>query len=262
MVNATALFGFSVAGVRHLKGSLSAPRILVGSPSGALDFDNSVLNLGSTIGLLFDFTIGNNGVGKAYTYKTGLCSDGALLPVTLTSFEGQKQEESVLLKWTSTEEANLSGYELQRSTDGTDYSNIAVIFAKNSISKNEYQFTDLHPVKGTNYYRLKMNDVDGKYRYSNIVTVRFDQSVTGDVAIAPNPVQTEFRVKFNGLGKGVYKMELYSTGGQLIRMKKVSITQPLQFESMSFGTKPAPGIYWLNISVNDNKVKTLRVFVE
>src|SRR5207253_9899519 len=64
-VNATALFGFSVAGVPRIKGIASSPRIMVGSPSGALDFDNSILNLGSTLGLLFDFTFGNNGVGKS-----------------------------------------------------------------------------------------------------------------------------------------------------------------------------------------------------
>ena len=74
-VNAVSLFGFSVAGVPKTRGLGSSPRILVGSPSGALDFDNSLLNLGSTLGLLFNFVAGDNGPGKPF-YSIPKCVQG------------------------------------------------------------------------------------------------------------------------------------------------------------------------------------------
>jgi len=261
-VNTTALFGFSVAGVKGVKGPLSAPRILVGAPTGALDFDNSILNLGSTIGLLFDFTLGNNGLGKAYLFRSAVCLDNSPLPVTLTNFAAQKQQKDVLLNWTSYEEANLKGYELEKSTDGNNFSMIALVFARNSPSRSDYNFKDEHPAQGVNYYRLKINDNDGHYSYSSTVFVKFEESIDEDIIIAPNPVQSEANVKFTGLNKGIYKMELFNTNGQLIQTKTINITQFEQYESLQLDKRVGSGVYWLNISGKNNTIKTLKLLVQ
>jgi hypothetical protein len=261
-VNATALFGYSVAGVRSLKGPLSAARILVGSPSGALDFENSVLNLGSTLGLLFDFAIGDNGVGKGYTFKSGLCLDGGVLPMRLTDFTGEKLEKSVLLKWETKVESNVQGYELQRSTDGTNFTTIALVFAKNDFTSNDYGYTDRTPAKGVNYYRLKINDNDAKYTYSSTISVRFDEKVSGEVIMLNNPVHSSIKVRFAGLEKGTYKMELFNTGGQLMQTKSINVTQHDQYETMNLNNNTPSGVYWLSITDNNQKIKTIKIFID
>jgi hypothetical protein len=261
-VNTTGLFGFSVAGVKGVKGPLSAPRILVGAPTGALDFDNSILNLGSTIGLLFDFTLGNNGLGKAYMFRSAVCLDNSPLPVTLINFTAQKQQKSVMLNWASFEEANLKGYELQKSADGNNFNTIALVFARNSVSRSDYNFKDEHPVQGINYYRLKMIDNDDHYSYSNTVSVKFEESIDRDIIIAPNPVQSEAKVKFTGLNKGIYKMEFFNSNSQLVQTKTINITQFEQYESLKLDKRVGSGVYWLNISDKNNTIKTLKVLVQ
>ncbi|MEO6949799.1 MAG: Ig-like domain-containing protein [Ginsengibacter sp.] len=72
-INAGSLLGFSVAGARHIRGPLQGVRALVGAPGAALDFGSGLLNLGNTLGTLFSFTAGNNGLGKAYTYGFDNC---------------------------------------------------------------------------------------------------------------------------------------------------------------------------------------------
>lgn len=70
-VNAGSLLGYSVAGVGHIRGLTKSSRIIVGGPGKALDFSTGLLSLGNTLGTLFSFTAGNNGLGKAYAFGFG-----------------------------------------------------------------------------------------------------------------------------------------------------------------------------------------------
>lgn len=70
-INAGSLLGYSVAGAGRIRGRLSSARILVGAPGKALDFSPGLLNLGNTLGTLFSFVAGDNGLGKSYAYGLG-----------------------------------------------------------------------------------------------------------------------------------------------------------------------------------------------
>jgi len=70
-INAGSLLGYSVAGAGHIRGKLRGVRAIVGAPGKALDFSTGLLNLGNTLGTLFGFAAGNNGLGKAYAYGLG-----------------------------------------------------------------------------------------------------------------------------------------------------------------------------------------------
>lgn len=72
-INAGSLLGYSVAGARHVCGAMRGVRALVGAPGAALDFGSGILALGNTLGTLFNFTAGNNGLGKAYLYGFNDC---------------------------------------------------------------------------------------------------------------------------------------------------------------------------------------------
>lgn len=259
-VNATALVGYSVAGARYVQGRARAVRALVGGPSNTLDFGSGLLNLGNTLGTTFSFVFDNNGLGKAYTFPFISCN--ITLPATLMEFRGQKKDKTVQLTWTTSNEDNVNYYELQRSTDGTNYSPIAMAFGKGD-ARNEYAYIDTRPFFGVNYYRLKIVDRDGSFGYSSVVTARFDEKLPGDVVVAPNPVvSNDIKVKMIGLTAGVYRLELMNTAGQLLQSKTVKVSQYDQTETMMRSANMPAGVYWLNV-YNDthDRVKTVRVFM-
>ncbi len=70
-INAGSLLGFSVAGGGHTSGRLKGVRAIVGAPGGALDFSSGILALGNTLGTLFSFVAGQNGLGKTYAFPLG-----------------------------------------------------------------------------------------------------------------------------------------------------------------------------------------------
>ena len=258
-VNATALIGFSVAGAGHIKGLTQGNRALVGGPSNSLDFGVGLLNLGNTLGTTFDFVFDDNGLGKSYVYSFSTCN--ATLPVTLVNFAGRSVNKTVSLDWSSVSEDNFDYYQLQRSTDGIRYETIVVAFAKNT-QHNVYNYIDKLPYTGVNYYRLKMIDRDKKFTYSNIVTVRFDQQLQGDIVIAPNPVQSDINVRMTGLEKGIYRLELQNTLGQTFMTRTVTVNQFAQTETIQRNGAMATGIYWVNVYDNMNtKVKSIRILM-
>ena len=94
------------------------------------------------------------------------------LPVTLLSFRGYKDGSRNQLRWTTTTELNNRGFEVQRSTDGINYSVIgfvnSIALFGNSSSDLDYTFTDNNPT-------LKMFDKLPAYR-TPVVEVLCDKN--------------------------------------------------------------------------------------
>jgi len=125
--------------------------------------------------------------GCALSFQTASIQVSSPLPLTLTSFEATAQDATVLLRWTTASEQNVSHFEIERSIDGTVFAPIGnVKAAGNSRLPENYQFTDPAPGTGKIYYRLKMVDLDGAVTYSKIAAVSIIPQLTV-TSVAPNP---------------------------------------------------------------------------
>ncbi|MEO6253542.1 MAG: S8 family serine peptidase [Ferruginibacter sp.] len=109
------------------------------------------------------------------------------LPVSLVSFEAVKQTSKVLLQWTTEQELNADKYIVERSSDGINYTAIGTKTAFNNNQQNNYRLTDMQPLPGLNFYRLKMIDKDAGFRYSPIRKINFSNP-GDDISVYPNPV--------------------------------------------------------------------------
>ena len=109
------------------------------------------------------------------------------LPLTLLSFEALKQTGKVLLQWMTDNESDASRFIVERSPDGVAYSGIGSVMALNHTGQNNYTFNDLQPFPVLNFYRLKMLNNDGSYRYSPVRKVNFGVAAD-DISVYPNPV--------------------------------------------------------------------------
>jgi len=256
-VNATALLGFSVAGAGYTMGHAKGVRAIVGGPANALDFGSGLLNLGNTLSTTLNFVFDNNGLGKAYGFGFTNCM---LLPVKISRFTAEPVNARVLIQWVSETEENLNYYELQRSPDGINFENIAMVFKKEPAS-DDYSFPDKKPFV-LNYYRLKMVDMDGKISYSGIISVSFKTNASATISIAPNPVQATFQVTMNGLQQGNYRIELHNASGQVLMNKIINVKQPIQFETFP-RQNMAAGIYWINVyNTINTRINSIKVMLQ
>lgn len=132
--------------------------------------NNSVVSFNALGGQTYYVRVTTNNtfdpaVGPLAIYISGLSA----LPVTMKDFRISKvTDKSIGLVWQTADESQMRAYFVQRSNDGRTFTDIGSLPAKNEAS-NEYNFTDNQPLSGTNYYRLRIVDMDDKVEYSKIV---------------------------------------------------------------------------------------------
>ena len=118
------------------------------------------------------------------------------LPVNLLSFQAQRSGRVNLLNWATAQEVNLSHFVIERSTDGSRFTEIGRIAGLgNTSGDRQYRFTDAAPVNGYNYYRLRSEDRSGALKYSDIRKVKNTGSAS--ISIFPNPVDQQLTLNIS-----------------------------------------------------------------
>ena len=113
---------------------------------------------------------------------------GNPLPVSWLSFTANREESIVLLDWATASEKNTDYFEVERSTNGHEFTAIGRLQAAgNSLDVQEYSFADLAPQDGTLYYRIRQVDIDAQFSFSGIRVVNPIQAHDGFM-VYPNPV--------------------------------------------------------------------------
>ncbi|HMP14385.1 MAG TPA: T9SS type A sorting domain-containing protein [Saprospiraceae bacterium] len=120
-------------------------------------------------------------------------STKAVLPIELLSFGGRQAGAAIQLYWETATERNNDYVEVQRSRDGKRFEALGrVLGAGNSATPLRYTFSDVQPLPGVNYYRLRQVDFDGKEEYHRVIAVLFrDGKSEGTVQVFPTLAQDQ-----------------------------------------------------------------------
>ncbi|MBL7693596.1 MAG: T9SS type A sorting domain-containing protein [Ferruginibacter sp.] len=117
----------------------------------------------------------------------GIGMSQVALPLQLLSFTANRKDKTALLQWVTSDEKNVSRFEIYKGTGITPLRFLGSTPARNNNgSNNLYQYTDNSPSYGMNYYQLKIFDFDNRFKTSTIEVVRFDDMNT--IRIYPNPI--------------------------------------------------------------------------
>lgn len=155
------------------------------------------------------------------------------LPIKLRNFTVGKfgNERISDLRWSSSSEINSDYFDVERSEDGFTFISIGQQDATgNSSTEQNYAMLDrsLPNSRGTQdvfYYRLKMVDLDGKYEYSDVRSIRFDNENNIDVVAYPNPTSGKLFVNISTpdydetLSTNAF---IYDLSGKLVNKSAVS----------------------------------------
>ena len=169
-----------------------------------------------------------------------------LVPVELVSFIGSRSGSTVLLQWITGTEANNYGFEIQRSTNKTDFETIGFVEGSGTTaSPTSYSFSDGSAAKEqTWYYRLKQIDYDGTASFSGLAEVEAELPV-GFFLFQnyPNPFNPVTTVSFTLPKAMEAQLKLYDiTGKEVYEIFAGEL--PQGYHSMKIdGTKLASGVY-------------------
>lgn len=218
-----------------------------GSPKGRFAFTTCVNN--QSVAVWSE----NRGAGNN-VYAQAITSFG-VLPVAMKSFTATKKDNACDLNWTTISEINCTSFEIERASDKMFFSKIGKVNSK-SVSGNsnislQYYFQDNTPLIGNNYYRLKQLDIDGNYKYSNIVMIKFDETSALSIqSIFPNPVVEFAEINLFSKFSGKCNIVLYDEAGRKINQfakQLINGNNIIDFNT----TGLSKGIYIINVTTDN-----------
>lgn len=196
--------------------------------------------------------------GDALSYSSDrfkvVLSPTGVLPVNFISIAAKKQGANVQLNWSLGTESNVKQYEIERSSDGTDFESVGML-AFDAALNGSYSWLDQVPVYGWNYYRIRAVDKDGNARYSSVVKVRYSNNITSAIGVYPNPVTgKKLFIRFQNQPAGNYKVLVLNDAGQQMIVRDVDISGNDQTIRLDWNNNWPHGIYTIQVMNHETTV--------
>jgi hypothetical protein len=239
--------------------------ITLGSVStGSLPIDNSwhqyVFSFVATV-TTGDIFLRNNALGG---FGNDLAIDDIslsmlcnVLPISLINFNAQKQGSNALLKWSTTSLVTYNYFEIERSADGSNWSDIGRIDADTlNASVLNYSYPDNSPLTGTNYYRIKGFDANGEVLYSVTEIVQFNSSTQWMVSLYPNPATSSTSIKLQ-TNQPIQMIRVFDINGKLMMLKNIAESETSSVYPLNINSYPT-GMYILQVANNTGGINNIK----
>ena len=181
------------------------------------------------------------------------------LPIIVNYLTGRKQGSNHLLNWKITcNAAQGATMELQRCGDARNYTGIYTIAADAIRCQQPFDYTDAAPLKGMNYYRLKITDAAGRITYSSVVALLNAVKGFDIISIAPNPVTNgSFTLNIASAQAGKMDIQIVDMQGRMVNRQTVQVIAgatiiPVHVPNLAAGT------YTLFATIGDDKSRVIR----
>lgn len=185
-------------------------------------------------------------------FVTGLINSA--LPVTLQRITASPTQNGNLVEWQVTNEVNFLHYEVEHSGDGNNFAKLSIVPATQS---NLYRYLHRNPGAVTNYYRLKMVDIDGNYSYSRTVSCAAGDLVNA-LSILRNPFVDNLQLKLEVNEDMEANIEIADLAGRLLLRKKINVRKGSNIISLPETSSLLKGIYLVRLNSNGFN-KTIKV---
>lgn len=172
------------------------------------------------------------------------------LPIEYSYLQSRPSIEGVNLSWQTFSEKNNLGFDIERSTNATDFKKVFEVQAK---GPNVYSVID--PTAEINtlyYYRFKQKDINGQYKYSNVTSteIRADDIVK----VYPNPAADKINFIIDHENEVSYKIEIFNAFGKIIYSAEISGDE-LKNEMITINTNSyESGIYFYNCVIGSKTI--------
>ena len=235
---------------------------VVGSESSLLmrKFSTSGNTLGGTVNVSLN-TLTNTGF-TSFSDFTGE-AQAIPLPVELLYFDGLLDNGEVHLTWATASEFNNHYFEVMRSVDGKNFESLTTIEGAGTSSEQlTYEFFDVRPVTGYNYYRLDQYDFDGQSASTPIIVIENLFMGRGlSINVFPNPATNRNITLELESGNAInsIKVIILSLKGEIIFEREFDATTYLNVP-LDINNEVIPGLYLMIVEQGDKIKKSKLLF--
>ena len=170
---------------------------------------------------------------------------GSTLPVSFSGFTAKEFATKNTLSWQMGDENDVDHYEIQKSTNGIDFTVIGTTLNK-GVAK--YDFDDNTIESKTVYYRINAVNRDGSSHYSMILSIKKNNRAQS-FEISPNPVKGgDLNFVAANLKSGSYNIKIVSTAGHTVFTAPVKIGQEIDGQHIQLPGTIAKGVYYVQLT--------------
>jgi hypothetical protein len=157
-------------------------------------------------------------------YPFGTAQGGIVLPVELIRFEGRNDGEQNILQWATASELNNDHFTLERSIDGVEFTALTRIAGAGTTNTlRNYEYVDVKPFLGINYYRLTQTDFDGTENRSDIIAIVNKGSNGNVMSVRPNPASGHFFIDMSSDQAGSGVIRITDLTGRVVISQQVEL---------------------------------------
>ncbi len=179
---------------------------------------------------------------------------GGVLPLQFSNFALRKSaSNSVQLSWKTSLEQNVSHFEILRSGNGSAFSSIATVSARNTAVDNLYSITDLSPAKANNYYKILMVDKDGRKSVSEILKINLSSDAAEVLAYQSG---NAIKINLSNLDKGNYAVRLSNARGQQVYAGTIVHSGGNTSHTLNIKTTLLPSVYHVTLINNSSRLSS------
>ena len=181
-----------------------------------------------------------------------------ILPTTLLDFTGNVNNDNIAkLTWSVTSEINMSHYELERSTTGNDFVQIAKVQAINHSAVStisDYNADDnlANINANTVYYRLKLVEKDNSFKYSKVLAFKLVKNDKTNIAVHPNPAVNYFNLKVVTDKDENALVRVVDLLGRTLITKQTKVLTGINTISFNDISSLSAGTYSVQVILNNN----------
>src|SRR5688572_14683808 len=235
--------------------TLSAPSIVTNSPDGTvvLNIDGSFTftpNAGFTgSSTSFTYQASDNGFDPLSATATVNINFPALiiLPIELVSFNGSLSNNKVQLKWVADENETGVRFDIEKSTDGKNFSNIGIVFTTNKTGRDSYTFNETSELVATGYYRLKIVNKNGSVAYSKIVVLKNEKEISDNSLVVLQNQGSSVTFNYTTTKAGTFKVNVYNVSGAKLFATNANMQTGLNASSLKVDGLISNGVYLLEV---------------
>lgn len=196
---------------------------------------------------------------NSFSDAWALADISAPLPIELIEFKAIAKSEEVELTWKTASELNNDLFVIERSAFGENFIQInSTPGAGTKTTSTNYSISDLNPLTGRSYYRLKQIDNNGLFTYSPIASVEMQGQLW---SIYPNPSTGDVvYIKLRGYpGVDVF-VGISDLSGKMISSEILSI-DPSGIVIVENAQRLATGVYIVTVG-NGSQLKRQKLIVK
>ncbi len=202
---------------------------------------------GQTIQIGFE---GVSDFGNAFGLDDITIISASVTPVTLVTFNAKRNGSVNSISWSTSQELNSQYFAVERSSDGVHFSQIGRLAAAgNSSTQRTYQFNDLSPLKGVNYYRLMIVDIDNSIKYSLVRNVKNLGLL--NFVLYPNPVKDKLMIDIDVERTDRGEITITDINGRDIYRTQINLQQGVNTIPIDV-VRLAKGTYFMKMQTTDN----------